>query len=274
MAHGTQSCHVERTTHHPTPAVDAPAAVLSPAVTIVRGDARQGGRSLWRQFSEFRHFCQHGGGDHRTDPGNGLEAFGFARQFRVLGDQGGNGLITLGDLFFQGFAELPRLAEAEGIGVMFGMVAFHGEHREELAAALGEVGQLLLLGRGRSGGAGLKGRAVGGEHGGVNRIGLGALALRAGEVADAPGFHDADREVRRLKDPDQWLFIATRGFTNDVRGGMNAQEFEELGVAFGVIGQEVKPAGQMELQRELGNVEADVKDVGVVLTHTCGYELR
>ena len=41
-------------------------------------------------------------------------------------------------------------------------------------------------------------------------------------------------------------------------------------MAFGVIGQGEGTARQMELQRELGNVQADVKDGGVVLTHTCG----
>ena len=56
--------------------------------------------------------------------------------------------------------------------------------------------------------------------------------------------------------------------------GVRAQGFEELGVTFGVIGEEVESAREMELQRELGNIEADVEDVWVVLTHTCGYELR
>ena len=40
-------------------------------------------------------------------------------------------------------------------------------------------------------------------------------------------------------------------------------------MTFKVIDQSIEMAGQMELQRELGNVEANVQDGGVVLTHTC-----
>ncbi len=78
-------------------------------------------------LSEFRHLGEHGGGDHRTDAGNGLEPFGFARQFGVLGDEGGDGFVTLGDLFLQGFDELPGLAHPERIGVMLGVVTLADE---------------------------------------------------------------------------------------------------------------------------------------------------
>src|SRR6478672_10517138 len=40
-------------------------------------------------------------------------------------------------------------------------------------------------------------------------------------------------------------------------------------MTFGIVGQAVRFFGQIELQRGLGNVEADVEDGGVVLTHTC-----
>ena len=58
----------------------------------------------------------------------------------------GDGFITLRDLFFQGFDELPGLARPERIGVMLGVVAFADEQVDELASALGHFGQLLLLG--------------------------------------------------------------------------------------------------------------------------------
>jgi hypothetical protein len=130
-----------------------------------------------------------------------------------------------------------------------------------VAATLGEVSQLLLLERGRGGGRRLERRAVGGQHGGVNGIGLGALALGAGEVAHPPGFDNADRDARGVEDAHDGLFITAGGFANEVDVGMRPQMFEQLGVAFGIIGQEVKTACEMELQRELGNVQADVEDV-------------
>ena len=143
---------------------------------------------------------------------------------------------------------------------MLGMVAFHRQHLEELAAALGEAGQLLLLGRGRGGGRRLERRAVGGQHGSVNRIGLGALALGAGEITNPPSFDNADRDVCGVEDAHDRLFVTTGGFANEVDVGMRSQMFEQLGVTFGIIGQEVKTACEMELQRGLGNVEADMEE--------------
>jgi hypothetical protein len=120
----------------------------------------------------------------------------------------------------------------------------------------------------------LERRAVFGQHGGVNGIGLGALALGTGEVPDATGFDDADVDARGVENAHDGLFVAAGGFANEVRVGMRPQAFEQLGVTFGVIGHDMKTACEMKLQRELGNVQADVEDVSVVLTHTCGYELR
>ena len=261
MPHGAQRRHVERAPHRATPAVDSADSVLAATVAVVRCYARQRGSGLRRQFSQFRHFGQHGGRDHRADAGNGLEPIRLVRQFRVLGDERRDGGIALFHLLFQGFAELPGLAEAEGIRVMLGMVAFHRQHLDELPATLGEVRQLLLLGRGRGGRRRLERRAVGGQHGGVNGISFGALTLGAGEVADTPGFDNADRDARGVENAHAGLFVTARGFANEVRAGMRPQAFEQLGVTFGVISQEVKTACEMELQRELGNVQADVADV-------------
>ena len=49
---------------------------------------------------------------------------------------------------------------------------------------------------------------------------------------------------------------------------MAAQEFEQLRVALGIIGEGVRLTGQIELQGGLGHVEAGLEDVRVVLTHT------
>jgi hypothetical protein len=70
-------------------------------------------------------------------------------------------------------------------------------------------------------------------------------------VPDAARFDNAHRRVRCLEGAHHGLFIAAGGFANDVRAGLRAEEFEELGVALAVIGQGVKTAREMELQREL-----------------------
>lgn len=86
--------------------------------------------------------------------------------------------------------------------------------------------QLLLLGRGRVGGRRLERRAVGGQHGGVHGIGLSALALGAGEVANPSSFENADRDVRGVEEAHDRRFVTVGGFANKVRFGMRPQMFE------------------------------------------------
>ena len=192
----------------------------------------------------------------------------------IRSDQTGNGSITLFNLFFQGPAKLPGLTPSERVIVVLGVVAFVGKELQELATALGQVGQLLLLGRSRWCGGWLEGCPIGGQHGGIYGIGLGPLALGAGEVTDTPGFNNANGNTHRVEHPHTWLFITTDGFANNMSLGMAAEEFEELSVAPGIIGQGMKTTREVELQRALGNIEADIEEVVIVLTHTCGYELR
>ena len=50
-------------------------------------------------------------------------------------------MLTFIDLFVQQPAQLAGLAPAEGVGVMFEVVAFLDEQLDQLAAALGQLGQ-------------------------------------------------------------------------------------------------------------------------------------
>ncbi len=239
VAHGTQGRHVEGAADGPPSAADVAHPLLRTALAVAGGDAGQGGGRLGGEFSQFGHFCQHGGRDDRTDAGDGVQAFGFARQLGILGHQGGDGFIAWGHLLFQSFEELAGLAAAERIGVMLGAIALGGLGVDELAAARGQIGQALLLGGSRRGGRGREGFAVVGEHGGIEGIGLGPLALVPGEGADAPGFHDADGDVGRVEDADDGLFVTARGFAGEGSVGTGAQEFEEFGVTLGIVGQGV-----------------------------------
>ena len=269
MAHGTQGGHVERTPYGVPPATDVAGSFLGSAIAVVRGHSRQGGGGLCAELSQFGHFSQDRGGHDRTHAGDGFQPPGFVRQAGIRGNEGGDGLIALFDLFFQRLLELAGLAHTERIGVMLGAIVFGGAGVDELSAALRHIGQLLLLGRYRRCGNRLEGGTVVSEDGGVNGVGFGALALGAGEVPDTARFNNAHRDVRCLEGAHDGLFVAAGRFANDMRTGLGAQEFEELGVALTVIGQGIKTTRKMELQRELGNIEADMEDGGVVLTHTC-----
>ena len=164
------------------------------------------------------------------------------------------------------------LAPTERIGVMVGPVGFHGAGVDELAAALGDIGQALLLGRSGHGGGRFKGAAILGEDRGIDGIGFGPLALGAGEVADPGGFDNGDGEVGGLHRADHGLLIAAGGFADEVGARVGPEQLEELGVTSAVIGEGVELAGEVELQRKLGNIQADIEDRRVVHTHT--YRIR
>ena len=106
MADGAQGGHVKRLPDGTAPATDATEAGLMAAVTIVRGDPSQGRSGLVGESAQFWHFGQQSGRHHRADARDGVQPAGFGGQFRVLGNQLGDGGIALGRLFFQGFDEL------------------------------------------------------------------------------------------------------------------------------------------------------------------------
>jgi hypothetical protein len=77
---------------------------------------------------------------------------------------------------------------------------------------------------------GLQGLAVGGEDGGINVIGLGALAGGPGEVPDAGGVQDADRKLGLMQRGDHVAFVTAGGFTDDMNPGLGGQEFKQPAV--------------------------------------------
>ena len=92
-------------------------AFLAAAVTIVGSHVRQGGGGLFGELAQFGHFSQNGGGHDGTAAGNGVEAFGFVRQHRIGGDESGDGLVALRDLFLQGFKALACLPQTQRMSV-------------------------------------------------------------------------------------------------------------------------------------------------------------
>ena len=268
MADGAQGGHVEGAAHRAAATTDMAAAFEFTTVTVIGGDARQGRRRLGIEPAQFGHFRQHGGGHDWSDPANGFQPFGLPRQVHIGSDERGDGLVALVDLFIQQLEELPVLADAESIRVMIGAVGFHGAGVDELSAALGDVRQLLLLGRKPGRRCRFKSGTIGGEDGGIDGIGLGPPALGAGKVPDTTRFNDADGEVGSLQGPHHPLFITAGGLADHMGSRVATKEFEELGMAFGIIGDGVETAGEVELQRKLGNIQADMEDSSV-LTHTC-----
>lgn len=175
MSDGAQSGHVQSAPNCAPAAANGTLSFLGATVTVIGSQACQRRGSLRVKLAQFGHFSQDRGGHHFADSWNGLQPAGFVSQLRILGDECGNGLVALIDLFFQKPEQLSTLAAAEGVGVMFGMVAFHGPQPDQLATALRPIRQWLLLGRNRQEGGWLEGLAVVGQDGGINGIGFGPL---------------------------------------------------------------------------------------------------
>ena len=229
MFDGTQGGHVEGAADGAPAAADTAHAFELAAVPVEGCDASQGGGGGGGELAQFGHFRQHGGDDDRSHARNGIQAFGFMSQVRIGGDEFQDGLVALFDLFIQDFTELAGLADTQRVGVMLGAVVFGGEAEDELAAALADIRQALLLGGQRRSGRRLKGLAVMGQDGGVDGIGFGALTLGAREVTDSCGFDDADRDAGGLEDANHGQFITAGGLADQMGRGMGSEEFKESG---------------------------------------------
>ena len=68
---------------------------------------------------------------------------------------------------------------------------------------------------------------------------------------------------------DAGLLVAAGGFEDDVDVFRLPQKRQQPGVAFGVIGERVGAALEIERQGILGNIEARVDGGLIILTHTC-----
>ena len=146
---------------------------------------------------------------------------------------------------------------------------------------------MALRGAGRRGGGGPQRLAKGGEHLGVDGVGLGVLGPGTREVPRARGLDDAHGPIRRVQCSHHRGLVAAGGFEDDLDAGarrcgrlgfgqpfgpelMAVGQPQDAGVVFLGVVQTVGDAAQVQLESGLGNVEAGVEDGGgVVLTHAC-----
>ena len=264
-----QGSHVESATDCFTATGDMTRTGLATAVLIVGSDSRQGGSGGAAQRAQLGHLGQDGGTGSRADTGDGFQTFGFAAEGLVVGDDPADFLITLIDLSVQEFKQLAGLFGGKAFSVMFGAVGFPYLEVDELASPSGQLQQLSLLRTGCRGRFRGESLAVLSEDSSINGISFGAQAFGFGKIANPPSFEDGDGDGSGLENPHNGLFIPTSSFTDHLSLRMGTQEFEEFGVTFWIVGQAVGMIGQVQFQRELGNIQADIEDREVVLTHTC-----
>ena len=101
-----------------------------------------------------------------------------------------------------------------------------------------------------------------GEHGGVERVGLGQATLGAGEVAHAARVDDGHGPLRRLQCRDHRLFVAAGRFADDVNAGPLLQPPQQRAMPLGLVGElaALRPGGteRTQIQGGFGDIQADI----------------
>jgi hypothetical protein len=274
MANGAEGRHVKSRTDQAAPAADTTGSPHGAAVLVIGSESGQGCSGPIGNPPQLRQLGQNRGGDHGSDPWDGIKALRAMSQEGVGRHQGGNGAIALQNPFLEGIKEALGLTQAKRISVVLRAVAFHRLGLDQLAAAAGEIDQALLVGGKGRRRRRVESRAITGQHLGIDGISLGAKPLGSGEVANPGSLQDTQRDRGGMKSADHRAFITACSLANDVGRRMSPQELEELDMALGIVAEGMGSAGKMELQGRLGNIEAGMDNGGINLTHTYGYEPR
>jgi hypothetical protein len=276
----TQSRHVKGRTHLGASATDAAFAFHFAAVVVPGSQSGQRRRLTPVHLPQLGHVCQYGNGRAEANSLDGVEAFESARQFLIALHQLLDLFLGILDLRLVIIQQLLVLPLDKRIVLMFGDGFEAGLGQDQLFEPEGQCGQLLLdLGRGRRG-LGLEALTVIGEHTRVNAVVFGPLALGFGGVADLGGIDQGDGDFGLVHGLEQWTFIPSGGFTNDVESAGRLKLVTEFCKAFNVIADFDLTAFEIHLEGGFGDVNSDMDGNGLsfhimanVLTHPYEYEL-
>lgn len=270
---GDQGRHVEGFAHGRPSAANAAASVPLAAFARVRSQTGQGGGLTAIERAQFGQFGQNAQGGEVADSGDGGQLLHAFIQGSGLRAQGLELLFDFLEVSFQSAHQTLSLATQCGQGESLDLLALGHEDFPNLNATTDQLGQLLFLSGAGRGGLRMQALAISGQEGGIDLIGLGPLAGGAGEVANPGGIQDADQDGGLMQGSHNVSFVTAGGFTDDLNGGVSGQEFQELAMAGGGVGQVVETTVQVELQVKLGDIQARVDNRGSVRAHSCKYEL-
>lgn len=103
--------------------------------------------------------------------------------------------------------------------------------------------------------------AEGGQHGGIEAVGLGALAAAAGEVADLARVDDTERLASSVEASQDGAFPAAGSFANDLHGLVGGAYLgEERGTARRIMGKAGGLALEVEIEGGFGDIESGVDE--------------
>ena len=147
--------------------------------------------------------------------------------------------FDLGHLLFQVGDEFLLLARDVGGDTVLDGLTGTCQLVFKLIAPLHKSPQFIPRGLTGRRGFGTQRHAVGGEDARVNRIVFGALSLRQGKVSHPGRVEHTDGLGHSVQRGHDAFFVAARGFADDLHAGNSSNLFQEKGVSFRVVVQNV-----------------------------------
>lgn len=103
--------------------------------------------------------------------------------------------------------------------------------------------------------------AEGGQHGGIEAVGLGALAAAASKVADLARVDDTERLASGVEAGEDGTFPTAGSFANDLHGlAGSAYLGEESGTTRRVMGKAGGLALEVEIEGGFGDIKSGVDE--------------
>src|SRR5215471_1584033 len=261
-ADGGESSHVEGVADAYAAAADAAAPAQASAVMVEGGDAAEGSDLVAIEIAELGHGGEEDGSGQQADAMGAAQQSGARGEVRIGPHELDQAAIEREALLVQGGKPPPDPGAQGGIAGVLELVGERGVEVDNQAPIVEGLRELASSRAGRNAfGRGHVGGEVG-EHLGIEAIGLGPPAERAGVVADMSGVDEVDMQARVLQDVDQGRLIAARGFDDDAHAIELAQALDQRLMAGAIVGDmpSVTAGQDIDIEAVFGDVDADRTD--------------
>ena len=196
---GDEGGHVEAGADLGAAAPDGAPAAHGTAVPVEGGDADQGGDLPSVEAAEFGQVGDQGAGGGLADAGHALEQVLGLAPGRAAPDGGVDLGLEIGQFALERLEQPVDALEGAPAGQAGAAVALGGHHLDDLAPAGDQLCERAGLFVGHRPGRRRDRFGEMGDRRGVQRVGLGKLAGRPGEVADLARVDHRQRQARRTQ---------------------------------------------------------------------------
>ncbi len=271
-----QTGHIERRAHRDPTALDASLAAITAAIAVHRRDARQSRDLVAIDGAEFRQFDDQRAGDDVADARDALEQVLLGAEHRAVLDQLVDGAVDALTLGLQAAQDGLERTLRELVGGFAEALLLGVDHDHELAASREQLAQAQRERIGHRLRLGPDGIGEMGDDAGIDGVGLGEPADRAGEFAHLTWVDDGDRQAGLGQRRGDDALIAAARLHGDELRPQRLQAARQVGQAVGV-GRADEPGAvraNMHVDPALGDVDADETVGGGRLIHHPSSSMR